>query len=238
MKDPKSRHYYLSFLLAFLLPVFQNGVPLVIVLLIINWLSLGKKAFKFPELKSNVSLILIMLFYAWHVVGLLWSSNLDFGFFDLEIKFSFLILPLVYSSFGRFKVQRFERVLIAYLWGCMFAIIVGISYSVWAYAFGENKFLDFYNQNISPVLHISYFAMYLNLALVICFYLIIRNENNFYSWRNVGLIIFSFILALATFLSTSRNGFVALIFILLIISTYAIVKYRKWLLGISVVLIL
>jgi O-antigen ligase len=48
----------------------------------------------------------------------------------------------------------------------------------------------------------------------------------------------SFVFALSTFLSTSKNGFLALVFILLIIATYAVVRYRKWLLGISVVLII
>ncbi|MBD79825.1 MAG: hypothetical protein CL840_13000 [Crocinitomicaceae bacterium] len=238
MKNPKTRHYILTILLAFLLPVYQKGVPIIIVLLLVNWISLGRKALHLSDLKSNITLQLLLAFYLWHVLGLLWSNNLDFGLFDLEIKSSFLLLPMVFAAFGRFKVRRFERVLKVYLLGCGTAIFVGVINSIWSYKFGEGQFLDFYDHNITPILHISYFAMYLNLGLVICFYLIIRNETNFYSWRNISLIVLSFVFALATFLSTSRNGFLALIFILLIVSAYAIIRYRKWLLGISIVLIM
>ena len=237
MLDPKTRHYYLSFLMAFLLPVYKEGVVFTAVFMGLNWLTLGKKAFDLKSIFQNPSLLVLVLFYAWHVVGLLWSSNLEFGLFDLEIKLTFLLLPIVFTAFGRFKIKRFERILKSYLLGCSTAILIGFLNSIWAYYNGESPYLDFYNDKISPLLHISYFAMYLNLGLVICLYLIVRGENSFYSWRNVGLITLSFVFALATFLSTSKNGFLALIFLLLIIATYAIVRYRKWLLGVSVVLV-
>ena len=238
MKDPKTRHFYLSFLLAFILPIYKDGATICVILMALNWLFLGKKAFNIDGLKGNIPLLLLMVFYFWHILGMLWSSNLDFGLFDLEVKLTFLILPLVFSAFGRFKVYRFERILKGYLVGCSVAIIYGIVNSLWAYVSGSDPYLDLYNDNITPLLHISYFAMYLNLALVICFYLIVRNENDLYSWRNVGLIVLSFVFALATFFSTSRSGFLALIFILVIVSVYAIIRYKKWLVGISVVLII
>lgn len=238
MKDPKTRHFYLSFLLAFILPIYKDGATLCVILMALNWLLLGKKAFSIDNLKSNIFLLLLLGFYFWHLAGMLWTSNLYFGLFDLEIKLTFLILPLVFSAFGRFKIYRFERILKGYLLGCSVAIIYGIVNSLWAYVSGADLYLDLYNDNITPLLHISYFAMYLNLALVICFYLIVRNENDLYSWRNVGLIVLSFVFALATFFSTSRNGFLALIFILVIVSVYAIIRYKKWLVGISVVLII
>ncbi|MGB0404544.1 MAG: O-antigen ligase family protein, partial [Salibacteraceae bacterium] len=218
------------------MPIYQKLVPIIIVLLVINWLSKGKDAFKIKELFTNVPLLLLISFYSWHAVGMLWSQNTSFGAFDLEIKASFLVLPIVYSAFGRFKAENFENILSSYVLGCLGAILIGVINSVWAYSSGVNPFLDFYSANISPVLHISYFAMYLNLALVIVFYKIIKNEDNFYSWKNAALIFASFVFALATFLSTSRNGFLALLFLLLIVFSYSIVRYRKWLLGISMVL--
>lgn len=237
MLDSKTRHYYLSFLVAFMLPLSKEGVIISVVLVVLNWLTLGKNLFRIGELKNNIPQLILLVFYFWHIIGLLWSDNIDFGLFDLEIKLSFILFPVIFSAFGRFKVVQFERILKGYLLGCSLAILIGIINSIWAYIYGENAYLDFYEHNISPILHISYFAMYLNLALVICFYLIVRSEKNFYSWRNVGLITLSFVFALATFLSTSKNGFLALIFLLLIIATYAVVRYRKWLLGISAVLV-
>ena len=236
MRTADDRHYYLTATLAFLLPIYQKLVPLIIVLLVVNWLSKGKSAFRVKELFTNVSLMLLILFYAWHVLGMLWSENKGFGGFDLEVKASFIVLPIVFSAFGRFKADNFENILKSYLFGCLGAILIGVINSIWAYKSGLNPFLDFYDANISPVLHISYFALYLNMGLVIVFYKIIKNEDNFYSWKNAALIFTSFVFALATFLSTSRNGFLALLFLLLIVFSYSIVRYRKWLLGISMVL--
>lgn len=236
LKSPEVRHYYLTLLLFFLIPVFQKLVAIVLILVVLNWLSKGKSAFQFKGLRTNYSLHFLMAFYLWHVVGLAWSSDMDFALFDLQVKLPFILLPLIYVNFGRFKARFFENILSSYVIGCLGAILIGIVNSIYAYVVGENPFLDFYNANISPVLHIGYFAMYLNMGLVIVIYKIIKNEENFYTWKNAFLIIASFVLALATFLSTSRNGFIGLIFLLLIIFTYAIVRYRKWLLGISAVL--
>ena len=54
MKDPKTRHFYLSFLLAFILPIYKDGATLCVILMALNWLLLGKKAFSIDNLKSNI----------------------------------------------------------------------------------------------------------------------------------------------------------------------------------------
>jgi O-antigen ligase len=204
--------------------------------LVANWILQGKKAFHFSSLKSNLPLISLIIFFVWHLLGMIWSSNQSFGWFDIQIKLPFLLLPLVFSNMQRLKVNQFQNVLMAFLWGCIVAILIGFGNAIYAYASGITPFLDFYDINISPLLHISYFAMYLNLALVISLYLIITRERDFYSLGNALLIILAFAFALMVYLTTSRNGFITLVLLLLLIVLYAIMRYRKWLLGISMVL--
>ncbi|UTW62643.1 O-antigen ligase family protein [bacterium SCSIO 12741] len=233
----QSRHYYLTVLFVFLMPVYQKAVPIVIVLLLLNTLSLGKGAFRIPTFRANWSSLALIGFYLWHVLGMLWSSNSDFGWFDLQIKLSFLLLPWIYGVAGTMNSDRFRGVMWGFVWGCLAAVFIGVTSSVLSYYSGESPFINLYDVNISPVLHIGYFAMYLNMGLIAVVYLILRSEDKFYSLRNAGLIGVAFALVFAIFLSTSRNGFLSLVVILLLISIYGIVKFRRWLLGFTLLLL-
>jgi O-antigen ligase len=224
-------------MLAFFIPVYQNVVPVFIVLLVVNWLFQIKQRANFGQLIRNKPALFLIGFYLWHIVAMFWSSNKSFGQFDLEIKLGLLLLPLVYATLPRLKTSELKRILFSYVIGCLVAIFIGVINSIYVYNIGESPFLDFYNNNISPLLHIGYFAMYLNMALIICIYLVTISEHRLYTWLNAGLIILSFLFALMVYLSTSRNGLISLILLASLVVIYALLKNRKWLIGTSIVLV-
>ena len=236
--DRDKVHYYLSMMLAFVLPIYQKLVPVILVLITINWLLLGKRILQSSNHKRYWSFLPIMAYYIWHIVGLIWSENLDFGLFDLQIKLPLLLLPVIYSSFKFFNQKEFDKILWSFIYGCLAAILVGIINSFYIYFSGESLILSFYEANITPVLHIGYFAMYLNLGLLLCIYMIIKSETQIYSVRNAGLILSAMVIIMATFLSTARNGFLVMVMILLLLGVYAIVKYRKWMLALMAMLLI
>lgn len=238
MKKSDQIHFWLSILLAFMMPLYQNFVPIIIVLIALNWLSRGKKAFEFHNLKSSWSLLALIGYYLWHILGLFWSENLSFGWFDLQIKLPFLLLPLIYSSYKPFDRDQFEKIIWGFMAGCLAAITMGLANSVYTYYTGESPILNFYEENITPVLHIGYFAMYLNLGLLLSIYLVLKGEERFYTPKSAGLILIALLFATATFLSTARNGFLVLILVILFLGLYAIIKYRKWLVAVISLLVL
>lgn len=206
------------------------------ILILINWLSRGKDAFVFRLNWKDRAIIPAMIFFLAHLVGLLWTENIDFGLFDVQIKLPIFLLPLGYASFEFFSKSEFHKILSGFVYGSLVAVLIGIVNAIYVYVTGQSPILDFYKVNISPVLHIGYFAMYLNMALVIVIYQILSNSERFYSVKNALNILLSMVFALAIFLSTSRNQFLVMILIILLLYVYGIVRYRRWVLGIMTIL--
>ena len=92
IKLPHFRHKWLITLLAFSIPVYQNILPILIVLILLNWFSLENR----KGGKGNLTFVCLVVFFLIHVIGLLWSVNLDFGMFDVQVKLSFLLLPFIF----------------------------------------------------------------------------------------------------------------------------------------------
>ena len=179
----------------------------------------------------------LALFFGAHLVGVLWSENQSFAWFDVQIKLSFLLFPLLFLVAKPFDKKQFEMILSGYLIGCVLAIIYGGVNSAVNFISGENSYLNFYESNISPTLHIGYFSMYMNFAIIILIHKLYFNSKSLFSLVNLGRIFLLLLFAVAIFLSTSRNGFLALIAVLLLIVVYSIVSRRKWMFGTLLVLI-
>ena len=88
-------------LLAFFLPVFPRLLPLLILIMITNWLISGEYLTTIPQLFKERWRILTFSFallYVLYLLGMLYSSNYTYGRFDLEVKFSLLIFPVIFAT--------------------------------------------------------------------------------------------------------------------------------------------
>ncbi len=226
LKSAERRHLLLLILLSFSISIFQNILGLFVVLLVINWLWL-------PKYLSNIKqtqFILPSLFYIFHVVALLWSTNLEFGLFDVQIKLSLFLFPLIMGTTNRLNSGDFEKILSAYVIGCTLVILIGLANSIFIFFNGEATFIDLYGQNISPSLHIGYFAMYMNFAIIILLYRLFVRTEDIFKVVNILRMFLILVFTIAIFFSTSRNGFLAMFLIFLLGIIYAIIKSRKWML--------
>lgn len=224
LKQADNRHKWLVFLLAFFIPVSQGILPLFIIGLALNFFTLSDKRL------SNWSKILafLILFFLLHALGLIWSSNLGFGLFDVQIKLSFLILPFVFLFSKKLSEADFERTLSFYIWGCFAAIVYGILRVVISSIIGESDYINLYAESLSPSLHIGYFAMYMNLAVIILFHKLFFRSDDLFSRKNLLRIFLMLFFAVAVFLSTSRNGLIVLLFLLVVLTIYAVIRFKKW----------
>ena len=101
-------HIYLTVGLAFLLPLFPLVLPLLIGLLLINWLLLYKKIV--PGIKfavKNPVFSCIILLYILYMIGMFYGDDFKSGMLVLETKLSFLIFPLIYSSYYQITINFF-----------------------------------------------------------------------------------------------------------------------------------
>src|ERR1051326_3988087 len=90
-------HYYLSLLIAFSLPL-AFFTPIFIALLLLNWLLEGDLNNKMISVFKNKFAVLFVSFYLLHIIGQAYTQNMDAGWFDLQVKFSLLIFPLIMAS--------------------------------------------------------------------------------------------------------------------------------------------
>ncbi len=225
-------HYYLALIIAFSLP-FGKLTPIFIVLMLVNWIIEGDILHKFKTTFTNKFAITFILLYFIHVVGLLYSQNTKSGLFDIQVKLSILIFPLILSS-KPFNPKQISGIILALILGLSYVSLYLLSRAISLYVTnGENAF--FY-QTFAVLLHPSYLSMYLNTA--IAFLLLNSVLNNIYftkiSTLTTILVItfFSFIIILLS----SKSGIILLALIFITFLFYLIIFKKKYFIGIIVIM--
>jgi O-antigen ligase len=154
-------YQYLLISLAFLLPLSVAAANLLIGIIVVFWSLSGNYAAKFHQIKKNKVVLSSIIFFMLHVIGLIWTENLQWGMVVVKKMWYFLLLfPILYT------IVR-EKYIIYYVNAFLLAIFltVFLSYLVW---FGLiEPFKNATILNPTPFMsHISYnpilaFALYL-----------------------------------------------------------------------------
>jgi O-antigen ligase len=219
----------LSFLsvagIVFFLPVFGRLVPVLIILMVLNWLLLGNPLTHFSRLirePFRLKMISFSALYLLYIVGLFYSRNRDFAWFDLETKLSLLIFPLIFagSAIPMFEAGRLKMLLNIFIAGC------GVGATILLIHAGLNKFSykiadSFYYTRLAWYFHSTYLAMYYNFACIICF-LLFMNSGKMRRWFRLIYLLFGTFFIIMIFLLSSKAGILALatIFAALLVLTW------------------
>ena len=202
-------------LLAFFLPVFPRLLPLLILIMITNWLISGEYLTTIPQLFKERWRILTFSFallYVLYLLGMLYSSNYTYGRFDLEVKFSLLIFPVIFatSNLNVFTFSRNRLIFGAFIAGCLVGSLVLISHTyIVNTRWGVQN--AFYYTNISWYFHPSYLAMYYTFGIGITLYYLYRNLLNQPVYRIVCISLIIIYLEAFIFLLSSKAGVIMLI---------------------------
>jgi O-antigen ligase len=208
---------YLTIGLAFFIPLYPLLLPLLIGLLVINWLLLYKKII--PGIKfafKNSALSFMILLFVFYLFGISYSNNFESGLKAIETKLSILILPLIYSSYYQITLNNINRYLKSFIFGCIVYAIVCLGWATYSYFkpvytdcygvllnLGSNYF---YYTNLSRIFHPSYMAMYLIFSLTsIWFFLFKRLITLNYLLILIILLLITFVLLLS-----SKSGWISL----------------------------
>ncbi|MGQ0829486.1 MAG: O-antigen ligase family protein [Bacteroidota bacterium] len=228
-------HLYLAILIAFFLPVARL-VPLFIVLMLINWLIEGDFGNKFQLILKNKFSLLFISFYLLHLIGLLYTRNINSGLFDVQVKLSLLLFPLFLTS-RPMEASKIRYVFIALILGCVVAGIIMLARAIYIHLItGENNF--FYEGFASFLIHPGYSSMYINVAIA-WLLLNVLNGQLYKGWFSnkvtvAVILFFSFIVVLLS----SKMGFIILILMYVGFLIYYILNKKKYLFGsIGIILI-
>lgn len=167
-------------LLAVALPFAAGVIPVFILLIALAVIGLRVKGggeWRRPALNS--ALPWMALYYLLHVIGMAWSTNTQFGLFDLEVKASFVLFPVLWwllPSTARIDVNKVWK---GFVWANAAAVVVSLVAACWRFVpewylrgqgqlpYGAPWTNHFFESRFALFLHPSYMAMYLCFALAV-----------------------------------------------------------------------
>ncbi len=202
-------------LLVFFLPVFPRLLPAVILVMVANWLVSGIYLKTVPQIfteKWRLFTASFVSIYLLYMVGMLYTTDYDYGWFDLEIKLSLFIFPLIFatSDLAVFTRPRVRLLFITYLSGCIAGSVILFGHS-WI-AFERIGVPDaFYYSNLSWYFHASYLAMYYTFGVCIVLYSITLDFSKQSRLTRIGLSVIMAYLEILIFLLSSKAGLLLLV---------------------------
>jgi O-antigen ligase len=205
-------YQFLLVLLAFLIPITVSIANSVIVIIVLLWIFSGNYKSKFSVIFGSKLLISSIIFYFIHVIGMIWTEDISWGFHILHKMWYFILLfPILYTIVEK-KYIRY------YLYSFLSAIFLTevVSYLVWFQFIDE--FMKANQHNPTPFMsHISYnpilaFSIYLvtheilfnkEISRIIyisfIFFLLIMVFNMFITGGRAGQVMFFTIIAILCF---------------------------------------
>ena len=223
-------YQFLLILLAFLMPLTVFGANLVIVIICFTWLVSGNYKYKFNQIIKSKLLIVSIIFFSLHVLGLLWTEDLNWGLHIVHKMWYFLLLlPILHTIVKKENIRYY-----IYAFLIAIAITEAASYLVWFEIIPPFKNASI--QNPTPFMsHISYnpilaFAIYLVLHQLFfnkklsnlvfsfyCFFAFLMTFNMFITGGRAGQVGFFVLLSLLIFQILDKQRIKSLFAIFIII---------------------
>lgn len=175
------------------------------IILMANWLIEGGFKEKWKLLKSNKVFWAIISIYLLHIISILYSQNLNFALNDLKIKLPMLTLPIVYFSTKVLTEKELYISIICFIAGTF-------TNTIWCYIY------SYVLNSINNVRDVSRFmshirlGMFLNLAIVFCWYLKNKSNQTIYKLIYYLLIIYFIISFVGLGLSAGIGFFIIILF--------------------------
>ena len=207
-------HIYLSCAIAFLIPTLPILLPIFIGLICINWLFyIIKNGISLKRIGHNNIAIAMIGFYLINLLGLIITdqSNMRYGWFMVEIKLSFILLPLVFLTSYSFSKHQLDMVLKSFLLG---SVLSGTYHLVKVVVEVNTENLSahhLFGKYFTAPLHLGYYAHYLVFAFLISYSFLIQTKSKTYQ------ILYGTSLALLPvfiFFTTSKAGIIGFFVVL------------------------
>lgn len=227
IKSPENIVLALFSILAFMLPVYKKIIPLIIVLLfvVVLYYTIRKKTFRsFRLTTASAASIALYLLYA---VGLLYTENMKAGLFDMQVKMSFLAFPVLFAFAAPFFKAGFrERIEQVFIAGVLFSSLLLLTLSAIRFAHSHD-FKEFFYIHFSRFFHPSYFAMYVNVALLLLMNIVFKQWRSLKKTKIALLFAICAFFILIVFLTNSKAGIIVSLFSMLLFLLIKVFSIRN-----------
>lgn len=198
------------------LPYAVQAISLFVLIAIIQLFTKGANKLN----AVNKILIIPIVFYLLHAISLFYSDNTADAKFDLQVKLSFLILPLIFALEKAENKIDFSKLIKSYIYisGLFSVLLLILNIIVYFQTGSFNYYMMF-----SVFMHPSYMALY--LVVNVLFISIVTIKNKTINPIYIASLLLSLIVI---YFSESKAGLIsvfALIIFVLYKSLY--VRYKK-----------
>ena len=228
----RNKIYYYSFiLLAFVIPLYDKLVPPVILVIGLTWIldfNFKEKVARVLQSRKRKNILAFGVLYLLYVLGTSYSQVLygqEGAFFDLEVKLSLLIFPLLFSTidFSKLREDFAENILDAFVAGSFLNLIMLLGYALYRFfSLGEPSTVFFYT-GLTVIFHPSYLAMFYAFSIAILVIRLFTNTGSSKIQRYITLFVI-FMFQLFIVLLSSKGGILATALLYLIIAVYLFIK--------------
>lgn len=221
-------HFLLVIAVACSLLVNVQLCSLFTILLFVNWVVAGEYEGLTAKANASKEGFLLIVFFLLHVVGLFYSSNLKYGFSDVERKLSLLLIPLVVLT-KPLSIRKRDCTIAIFTLFAIFLSLVGVARGYFNYEAIANTRGPEHLVTHFVDMHRVYFSMYLLFCFLSVFYLRKAYQLDKHSVWNWISILCAALLTAFIFIMASRMVIILLVLSCTIMIFYfTIVKKREY----------
>lgn len=203
------------------LPTTKILMSIGTMLLLLNALLEGNYQNQWANLKKNTLFWLIGGFWFLHVIGLAWTTEINYAFNDIRIKLPLIVLPLTFATRNSIDLKNYTIPLLLFLAALLFTTVFNVaSYNHWigSRLYDDIRGLSLFGSHIR-------FGILVSMGVATGIYLFTTMKSS-WRWLLIPVILW---FVYYTYYAQVISGLIALIAILL---TYAIgfsFQWKKWL---------
>ncbi len=204
-------HNYFIIVLLFAITISTAATYIVFFFILIFWMIGGDYRKKLHVMVTDKLSITFLALFAIHLLGLLWTQNIDEGIKIASKQKIYLMAPLIISFFDK-KYAKYA------IWSFLCAMFVSEIYSLYLYLnFDIHTSASF----PSPFMHHMHYSLI--LAFVFGYLVNEIDFKNLMNKKNLFCLFFAFLTIVVLFINKGRIGQVALIVVLFVL---AVGKFR------------
>lgn len=159
---------------------------------------------KFTQFFRNKPALIFTLIYFVHIIGLLYTSDLNYGLKDLRVKLPLLLLPLIISTMEKINSKRFRLLMIIYTLAVLVSTIVS------AFILLTDSYVDI--RDISPFISPIRLGLNVSFGFFTMVYFIFH-EKKFALWQIVSFAILAIWFLVFLFLLEAITSIVVILIV-------------------------
>ena len=216
--------YYLAFITVIIIPIYHWFLPPFMILWGVIWMfeiSTRTKDIQQITPYNKFLFILFIIFFAWQIIGMIYSSNPKEGWRNIELRLSLILFPLVLISPGNLIRGNNATLLRLFALSTFFYLVICFGYAFYRSLNFQNGILSFsayspvttwnyfYSSELAIFQHPSYLSMYILFSVFIAlesFFESLVEGKKHYFW-----LVISVILLVSIYFLSSKAGIFALI---------------------------